>query len=63
MYTCLIVPVFLLHGSLFILQDYCYMDIPVFSLHNCFSLLILIFLLLDMCAVDMRCVKLSTTWF
>jgi len=63
MYTCLIVPVLLLHGSLFILLGYCYMDIPVFSLHDGFRLLILIFLLLDMCAVDMRCVKLSATWF
>ena len=41
---------------------YCYMDNPVFPLHDCFPLLILIFLLLDMWTVDMRCVKLSVTW-
>ena len=33
-----------------------------FSLHDYFSLLILIILLLDMWAIDMRCVKLSAMW-
>jgi len=43
-------------------MNYCYMDIPVFPLHDCFSLLILISRLLDMWNIDMRCVKLSATW-
>ena len=43
-------------------MNYCYMDIPIFSLHDCFSLLILIFSLLYMWAVDIRCVDLSATW-
>ena len=38
-------------------MDYCYMDILVFMLLDCF-----LFLLLDMSAVDMRCVELSATW-
>jgi len=38
------------------------MNIPVFPLHVSFLLLILIFPLLDMWAVDMRRVKLSATW-
>jgi len=44
-------------------MNYCYMDILVFSLNDSFPLLILISLLLDMCDVDMRCVKLSAAWF
>jgi len=40
----------------------CCMYIPIFLLRDCFPLLILIFPLLDMWAVDMRCVKLSATW-
>jgi len=43
-------------------MNYCYMDILVFSLHDYFSLLILIFPLLDMWNIDMRYVKLSATW-
>jgi len=38
------------------------MYIYVFPLHDCFSLLILIFSLLDTSVVDMRCVELSATW-
>ena len=34
---------------------YCYMGIPVFPLHDCFSLL-------DMWTVDIWCVGLSATW-
>ena len=41
-------------------MSYCCMYIPVFLLHDCFPLLIC--LLLDTWAVDMRCVKLSATW-
>ena len=36
---------------------YCYLDIFVFPLHDCFPLLILISPLLNMWAVDMRCVE------
>jgi len=43
-------------------MDYWYMDIPVFPLYDCFPLLILIFLLLNMWAVDIWCVELSATW-
>ena len=53
---------FLLHGSLYILHDLLFMDIPVFSLHDYFLLLILICPLMDMWAVDMWCVELSATW-
>jgi len=41
---------------------YCCMYIPVFLLHDCFPLLILIFSLLNTWAVDMQCVELSATW-
>ena len=41
---------------------YCSMYFLVFPLHDYFLLPILIFPLLDMWAVDMRCVKLSATW-
>ena len=41
---------------------YCYMDIPLFPLHDCIPVMILIFPLLDTSAVDMRCVELSATW-
>ena len=58
----LIVSIFLLHGSLYILHDLLLMDIPVFPLHDYFPLLILIFSLLDMSVVDMWCVELSATW-
>ena len=37
--------------------NYCYMYIPVFPLHDCILILILIFPLLDTWAVDMRCVE------
>ena len=43
-------------------MNYCYMDISVFSLHDCFPLLILIISLLDMWVVDLQRVKLSATW-
>ena len=43
-------------------MDYCYMYIPVIPLHDCFPLLILIFLLLDMWLIDTRCVRISATW-
>jgi len=43
-------------------MDYCYMYIPIFLLHDYFPLLILIFPLLDMRVVDMRCMELSATW-
>ena len=42
-------------------MDYCYMYITIFPLHDCIPLLILIFPLLDMSAVDMWCVELSAT--
>jgi len=58
----LIVSVFLLYGSLYILHELLLMDIPVFPLHDCFPLRILIFSLLDMGAVDMRCVELGAMW-
>ena len=38
-------------------MDYRYMSMSVFSLHDYFPLLILIFSLLDMWAVNMRCVE------
>ena len=56
-YFC--IPVAWIHCSYY--MDYCYMNIPVFLLHDCFPLLILILMLLDMSVVDMRCVKLSAT--
>jgi len=43
-------------------MDYCYMYILAIPLHDCFPLLILIFSLLDMSAIDTRCVELSVTW-
>jgi len=58
----LIVSIFLLHGSLYILHDLLLMDILVFPLHDYFPLLIWIFPLLDMWAVDTRCVELSVMW-
>ena len=63
-FTCihvLIVSIFLLHGSLFLLRClllHGYSCIPVTWLTN----IDMIFLLLDMWAVDMRCVELSATW-
>jgi len=55
----LVVSVFLLYGSLFILLLHEYSCIP---LHDCFPLLISIFSLLVMWVVDMWCVELSATW-
>ena len=43
-------------------MDYYYMYILVFPLHECFLLLILILMLLDLSVVDMRCVELGATW-
>ena len=43
------------HGSYY--MYYCCMYIPVLPLHDRFSLLILIFLLLELWAIDMRCVE------
>ena len=58
----LIVYIFLLHGTLYILHELLLIDILVFPLHDCFSLLILIFPLVDMWTVDMWCVEQSVTW-
>jgi len=58
----LIVSVFLSHGSLSILHELLHMYILVFPLHDCFPLKILIFSLLDMNTVDMRCRGLSAMW-
>ena len=51
------VSLFLSYGSLFLLHVLLFHVIPVFLLYDCFSLLILIFPLLDTWAVDMRCVE------
>ena len=55
-HTC-IVSIFLSYESPFILYVLLFHVIPVFLLYDCFPLLILIFPLLDMRAVDMRCVE------
>ena len=61
-YTSLLhMHVLFLYSCLMEHRSYC-MQIHVFLLHDCFTLLILIFPLLDMWAVDMWCVKLSATW-
>jgi len=57
-----IVLIFLSYESLYILHVLLFHVIPVFLLYDCFPLLILLFLLLDMSAIDMRCVELSATW-
>ena len=58
-----IVSIFLSYGSPFILHVLLCHVIPVFMLHDYFPLLILIFLLLDTWAVDMRCVKSHIYYF
>jgi len=52
-----IISIFLSYGSPFILHVLLCHVIPVFLLHDYCPLLILIFPLLDMWAVDMRCVE------
>ena len=58
----MIVFVFSSHWTLFMFPRLLLHEYSCILLNDCFSLLILIFSLLDMWAVDMGCVRLSATW-
>ena len=59
-HACMI-SLFLPYGSPFIVHVLLF-HVTVFMVYDCFLLLIWIFPLLDMSAVDMRCVELRATW-